>query len=106
MERVRNVEVLQRLNELRSLERCIEWRQKNWIGHTLRGEASLREDFEGRFEGRIVRGRRRRGLLDGLKIGGNYVNLKRLAKDRINMEELMKKTCQKGRMSMMMTNSR
>ena len=96
MERVRNVEVLQRLNELRSLERCIEWRQKNWIGHTLRGEASLREDFEGRFEGRIVRGRRRRGLLDGLKIGGNYVDLKRRATDRINMEELMKKTCQKA----------
>ena len=71
--------------------RCIEWRQKNWIGHTLRGEASLREDFEGRFEGRRVRGRRRRGLLDGLKNGGNYVDLQRRAKDRITWKNSRRK---------------
>ena len=35
-------------------------------------------------------------MLDGLKNGGNYVNLKRRAKDRVNMEELMKKTCHKA----------
>ena len=43
----------------------------------LRGEGSLREVFEGRLEGRRVRGRRRRGMLDGLKNGGNYIDLKR-----------------------------
>ena len=51
----------------------METKELDW---TLRGEASLREDFEGRFEGGIVRGRRRRGLLDGLKNGGKYVDLK------------------------------
>ena len=75
--------------------RCIEWRQKNWIGHTLR-RGLLREDFEGRFEGRRVRGRRRRELLDGLKNGRDYVDLMRRTKDRINMEELMKKTFTKS----------
>ena len=58
--------------------RCNEWRQNNWIGHILRGEGLLRDVFEGRFEGRRVqRGRRRRGMLDGLKNGGNYVDLNR-----------------------------
>ena len=44
--------------------------------HILKGVGLVREVFEGRFEGRRVRGRRRRGLLDGLKNGGNYVDLK------------------------------
>ena len=71
----------------------METKELDW---TLRGEASLREDFEGRFEGRRVRGRRRRELLDGLKNGRDYVDLMRRTKDRINMEALMKKTCQKA----------
>ena len=64
MERVRNVEVLQRVNEEWSLMKCMEWRQKNWIGHTLRGEDLLRDVFEGKFEGRKVRGRRRRRITE------------------------------------------
>ena len=33
-----------------------------------------------------MRDRRRSGLLGGLKNGGNYVELKRRAKDRFNIE--------------------
>ena len=79
------VEVLQRLNEERSLMRRLEWRKKKWIGHILRGEGLLRDDFEGRFERSRVRDRRRRGLSGGLK-NGNYVELKRRVKDRFNVE--------------------
>ena len=80
------VEVLQRLNEERSLLRCIEWRKKKWIVHILRGEGLLRDGFEGRFAGSRVRDRRRRELLGGLKNCGNNVELKRRAKDRFNIE--------------------
>ena len=80
------VEVLQRLNEERSLMRCIEWRKKKWIGHILRGEGLLRDGFEGRLEGSRLSDRRRRELLGGLKTRGNYVELKRRAKDRFNIE--------------------
>ena len=54
MERVTNMEVLQSVNEERNLMRCIQWRQKNWIGHILRREFLLTEVFEGKFEGRRV----------------------------------------------------
>ena len=59
-----------------------------------RGEGLLTDGFEGRFEGR-VRDRRRRELLGGLKNRSNYVQLKRRAKDRFNIESLVKKTCLK-----------
>ena len=59
--------------------------------HILKGVGLVREVFEGRFEGRRVRGRRRRGLLDGLKNGGNYVDLQRRAKDRITWKNSRRK---------------
>ena len=84
MKRVSIVEILQRLNEERSLMRCIEWRKKKWIGHILTGEGLLRDGFEGRIEVSRVRDRRKRELLGGLKNRSNYVELKRRAKDRFN----------------------
>ena len=75
--RVSIVEILQRLNEERSLMRCIEWRKKKWIGHILTGEGLLRDGFEGSFEVSRVRDRRKRELLGGLKNRGNYVEMKR-----------------------------
>ena len=59
--------------------------------HILKGVGLVRQVFEGRFEGRRVRGRRRRGLLDGLKNGGNYVDLQRRAKDRITWKNSRRK---------------
>ena len=40
-------------------------------GHIFKGEGLLRVVFDGRFEGKRVRGRRRKRLLDGLENGGN-----------------------------------
>jgi len=41
-------------------------REKNWIGHVMRGEDLLREVIEARMEGKMSRGRRRMGTLEEL----------------------------------------
>ena len=77
-----NEDVLRKVNEERHLMTVIKRRQKNWIGHILRGESMFKEVIEGRFEGRRPRGRRRKSLLDDLKGNKSYHQLKRLAQDR------------------------
>jgi len=47
-----NEEVLQLVQEKRSLMNLIWRRKKNWIGHMLRGESLLREVIEGRMIGK------------------------------------------------------
>jgi len=44
-----NEEVLQMLQEERSLKEVIWRRKQNWIGHILRGESLLREVIDGRM---------------------------------------------------------
>src|SRR6218665_969827 len=59
-----NEEVLQMVQEERSLMDVI-WRgKKNWIGHILGGESLLREVIEGRMIGNRPRGRKRLGMLN------------------------------------------
>src|SRR6218665_192614 len=62
-----NEEVLQMVQEERSLMNVIWKRKKNWIGHIdlLRGESLLREviGLEGRMIGKRPRGRKRLGML-------------------------------------------
>ena len=41
----------------------IRTRQKNWIGHILRGNSLQREIMEGRMEGKRGRGRPRQKLM-------------------------------------------
>ena len=41
-----------RINEERCLIKTIKQRQKNWIGHVLRGDSLLRDVMEGRVIGR------------------------------------------------------
>ena len=53
-----NEEVLQLVQENRSLMDVIWRRKKNWIGHILRGESLLKEVIEGRMIGKIPRGRK------------------------------------------------
>ena len=48
----KNEEVLEGLEEKRSLMDVIRTRQKNWIGHILRGDSLQREVMEGRKEGK------------------------------------------------------
>ena len=52
-----NEEVLQMVQEERSLMEVIWRRKKNWIGHILRGESLLREVIDGRMIGNRPRRR-------------------------------------------------
>jgi len=65
----------------------IKGRKVNWIGHILRRNCLLKhfieEEGEGRIEMTVIRGRRRKLLLDDLKEGRGYWKLKEKALDRI-----------------------
>ena len=80
----RNEDVLQEVDEERKLMNVIKERQKNWIGHVLRGESLLKEVIEGRYQGTRARGRRRKAMLDDLKGNRSYGELKMIAQDREN----------------------
>ena len=75
-DRVRNVEVLLRVNEQRDILHEIRKRRANWIGHILRRNCLLKRVIEGKIKGGIAvrgrRGRRRRKLLDDLKERRGY----------------------------------
>ena len=49
-QKIRNEEVLRRVKENRCLITTIYRRQKNWIGHILRGDGLLKDVIEGRFK--------------------------------------------------------
>jgi len=55
-DKVTNEEILNKVGEKRQLISVIRNRQKNWIGHVLRGKVLFREVMEGRMEGKRVRG--------------------------------------------------
>src|SRR6218665_1364331 len=57
-----NEEVLKKVEEKRSLMDIIRTRQKNWIGHIVRGNSLQREIMEGRMEWKT--GRHRQKLMD------------------------------------------
>src|ERR1043165_5968481 len=56
-----------RVEEKRSLITTLRERQKNWIGHILRGDSLLRDIIEGRMEGKRTRGRPRQMMLGGIR---------------------------------------
>src|ERR1700735_965975 len=62
-------------------EDTVKTRQKNWIGHLLRGDSLQREIMEGRLEGKRNRGRTRQKLLDWMMEKG-YRELKERAQQR------------------------
>ena len=75
------------VDENRSLIDTIRKRQKNWIGHILRGESLLRTVLEGRIPGMKTRGRPRMMLLDWMMDEGgkmNYSELKKMSSNRHN----------------------
>jgi hypothetical protein len=79
-DRVRNEEVLHRVEEERNIVYTIKRRKVNWIGHILRRNCLLKHVIEGKFEGRIEmtgrRRRRRKQLLDDLKEKRRYWKFK------------------------------
>ena len=82
-EHITNEEVLEIVQENRSILKIIQKRKANWIGHILRGEGMLRKIIEGKIEGKRGRGRKRIQMLNDLKERGNYVELKNRAQDRL-----------------------
>src|SRR6218665_803684 len=75
-----NEEVLTLVGEERSLISTIRARQRNWMGHLLRGDSLQREIMEGRMEGKRGRGRPRQKLLDWMMSEG-YGKLKEEAQN-------------------------
>jgi hypothetical protein len=62
-DRVRNVEVLQRVKEERNILQTIKRRMATWIGHVLIRNCLLKGVIEGNIEGRLeVMGRSARKL--------------------------------------------
>ena len=83
-DRKSNEEVLRMVGEERHLIKVIKTRQRNWLGHILRGEGLLKEVIEGRFKGSRQRGRKRKSMLEDLKGGKSYHEMKRLAEDHVS----------------------
>src|SRR6218665_1316282 len=69
-EHISNEEVL-KLEEERSMLTTIRTRQRNWMGHIIRGDSLQREIIEGRMEGKRGRGRPRQKLLDWMMSEGS-----------------------------------
>ena len=85
-DRVRNEEVLLRVNKQWNILHEIRKRKANWIGHILRRNCLLQQVIEGKIRGQIEvtrrRGRRRKKLLDDLKDRTGYFQLKEESLDR------------------------
>ena len=76
-----NEEILQMVDENRSLIGIIRSRQRNWLGHIMRGDSLLRPIIQLRMEGKKKIGRPRMMLLDWM-LKEDYNKLKERAGDR------------------------
>ena len=81
-DRVTNEEVLKRVGEKRQVIREIKKRKANWLGHVMRRDCLLRDAIEGTVEGKRMRGRRRVQLMDDVRAGRKYCDIKNLAQNR------------------------
>ena len=84
---ITNEEVLNKVGERRSLINTITRRQKNWIGHVLRGNNLIKKLIEGRLYGKKRRGKPRHQMLDFIMERKAYVEMKRLAQDRKSLRK-------------------
>ncbi|KAL1446126.1 hypothetical protein WDU94_014018 [Cyamophila willieti] len=81
-DKVRNEEVLRRVDEERVILKTIKKRKGSWIGHILRRDCLQRRVMEGKIEGTRSRGRRKFGMLTDIAQGRSYEQLKEDAQDR------------------------
>ena len=89
-----NEEVLQIVQEERSLMDVIWRRKKNWIGHILRGERKPAEGGDtGSDDRKKPRGRKRLGMLNEYLKESSYAELKIKAENRKECRIWKPKTC-------------
>ena len=81
-EHITNEEVLNKVGEKKSLINTITRRQKNWIGHFLKGNNLIKELIEGQLCRKKRRRKPRQQLLDFTMGRKTYIEMKRLAQDR------------------------
>jgi hypothetical protein len=113
VDKIRNEDVLAMVNEERCLVKTIRQRQKNWIGHVLRGNGLLKDVIEGKMMGKKRVGKPREGMIsnlkkviaDGMKEKENdpkkrgkraYVEMKKMAGDRERWREWVPWTSQRA----------
>lgn len=84
-DRISNLEVLERINEGRTLMKTIQKRRSTLIGHILRHEGLLHTIIEGKLDGKNAIGRPRMKYMTQIMKDlqcNSYTELKRLAADR------------------------
>jgi len=81
VDKVSNAEVLQKVQENKSILDTVQYRKFRRIGHILRHDSLLRDIIEGRMKGKVTRGRKRLQILSDV-ISKSYEELKREVEDR------------------------
>ncbi|KAI5718355.1 hypothetical protein M8J77_019970 [Diaphorina citri] len=81
-DRVRNEEVLRRVDEKREILRTIVNRKRSWLGHILRRNCLQRRIMEGELRGKRSIGRKRFGMLRDVLNGRTFKQMKEDAQDR------------------------
>jgi len=81
VDKVSNAELLQKVQENKSILDTVQRRKFRWIGHILRHDSLLRDIIEGRMKGKVTRGRKRLQMLSDV-ISKSYEELKREVEDR------------------------
>jgi len=81
-EKKKNSEILASVGETRTLMGTVINRKQKWAGHHLRSNCLLRDVLEGAIEGKGKRGRRRIKMLDCIKGGRSFWEMKNDAQDR------------------------
>ena len=91
MERASNVEILDPVNEKRTLIKTIRQRQLKFIGHIMREDSIKKLCVQGFIEGRRSRGKQRTVFLQSLTltVGFGVEELCRLAKDRDGFRDMV-----------------
>jgi len=96
-DRGRDGEVLYRVKEERNILPAVKRRNANIIGHIFYKNFLLKhvieEEMERRIEGKRIRGRRHKHLLDRVKKENIYWNLKKEALDRSAWRTLYERVC-------------